>query len=151
MKVTREQIENFLKEKSIAMAGVSRDPRKFGYQVFKELRTKGYNVLPINPNAESIDSERCYANIHELPSDVDSLLIVTPKDQTDKILRDAINRGIKNIWVQQTAETEETLKIAEEFEKDIIHRKCIFMFTEPVGGIHKFHRTLIKIFGTLPA
>ena len=151
MKVTRQQIDDFFKGKSIAMAGVSRDPKKFGYQAFKELRTKGYNVLPMNPNTESIDSDRCYNSIRELPPDVDSLLIVTPKGQTDQILRDAIKRGIKNIWVQQMSETQETLKIAEEFEKEIIHRKCIFMFTEPVAGIHKFHRTLIKIFGALPA
>ena len=151
MKVTRQQIDDFLKEKRIAMAGVSRDPKKFGYQVFKELQNKGYHVLPINPKTESIDSVRCFADVNELPPDIDSLLIVTPKNQTDKILRNAINRGIKNIWVQQMSETEETLKIAEEYEKEIIHRKCIFMFTEPVTSIHKFHRTLMKIFRMLPA
>lgn len=150
MKVTHQQIQNFLKEKSIAMAGVSRDPKKFGNQVFNQLRANGYIVLPINPYTESIDSVRCYARVDELPPDIDSLLIMTPKSQTDNILREAIKRGIKNIWVQQMSETEATLGIAEEFQKEIIYKKCIFMFTEPVVGVHKFHRTLLSIFRALP-
>ena len=151
MKVTRQQIQNFLEKKTIAMAGVSRNPNKFGYQVFKELRAKGYEIIPINPNADSIDEVQCYADVGDIPGEVESLLIMTPKDKTDKILRDAIKRGIKHIWVQQMSETEETLKVAEEFQQEIIHRKCIFMFAEPVAGAHKFHRVLLKVFHALPA
>jgi uncharacterized protein len=150
MKVTKQLINNFLKDKQIAIAGVSRNPKKFGYLVFKELISKGYKVLPVNPNTDVLDNIKCYHHIEELPSDVDSLLILTPKSKTDKTLRTAINKGIKNIWVQQMSETQNTLKIAEEYQQEIIHHKCIFMFTEPVEGFHKFHRTLVKIFGGIP-
>ncbi len=150
MKVTQQQIDNFLQSKKIAMAGVSRSPKKFGYTVFKDLLKNGYTVLPINPNADTIDDIKCYKSIADLPSEVDSLLIMTPKSATDNVLREAISKGIKNIWIQQMAETRETLKIAEEFQKKIITRKCIYMFAEPVPGLHKFHRTLVKIFGGLP-
>ena len=66
------------------------------------------------------------------------------------VLQKAINKGIKNIWVQQYSNTENTLKIAEEYNKEIIHKKCIFMFAKPVAGIHKFHKMLMKVFGKLP-
>jgi predicted CoA-binding protein len=150
MKVTKEMIEDFFRDRMIAIAGVSRNPKKFGYSVFKELVSKGYNIVPVNPNAESIDTIKCYPNIESLPLDVYSLLILTPKPETDEILKKAISKGIKNIWVQQMSETKETLKIAEEYQKKIIHNKCIFMFTEPVKGIHKFHRALVKVFGGIP-
>jgi predicted CoA-binding protein len=150
MKVTKELIDKFLKDKRIAIAGVSRNPKKFGYLVFKELKSKGYNVLPVNPNTDILDDVKCFHHIEDLPSDVNSLLILTPKSNTDLILRTAINKGIKYIWVQQMSETQETIKIAEEYQKEIIHHKCIFMFTEPVAGLHKFHRTLVKIFGGMP-
>jgi heterodisulfide reductase subunit B len=48
------------------------------------------------------------------------------------------------------SETEETLKIAQENDTEIIHHKCIFMFAEPVSGLHKFHRTINKIIGKMP-
>jgi len=150
MKVTKQLIDNFFRDKQIAIAGVSRNPKKFGYMVFKELLLKGYKVLPVNPNSDFVHNIKCYHHIKELPSDVDSLLILTPKTQTDEILRKAINKGIKNIWVQQMSETINTMKIAEEYQQEIIHHKCIFMFTEPVKGVHRFHHTLVKIFGGMP-
>jgi uncharacterized protein len=150
MKVTKQQITNFLEGKRLAIAGVSRDPKKFGYLVFKDLTKNGFTVLPINPKSELIDGIKCFKSVSELPKDVESLLIMTPKHMTDDTLREAISRGIKNIWVQQMSETKDTLKIAEEYQKEIIFGKCIYMFAEPVPGFHKFHRTLVKLFGALP-
>jgi uncharacterized protein len=149
MKVKKEQISNFFESKTIAIAGVSRNEKKFGNAVFKELRKKDFEIIPINPNVAEIDGLKCYSSIELLPIGVDSLLIVTPKKETDSVLRQAINKGIKNIWVQQMSETEATLKIAEEYQKEIIYNKCIFMFAEPTAGFHKFHRTILKVFGRL--
>lgn len=150
MKVTKSQIDSFLEKKRLAIAGVSRNEKKFGHIIFKELSKNGYEVLPINPQATEINGTTCYSTVESLPADIDSLLIVTPKYNTDDILRSAINRGIKNIWVQQLSNTKDTIKIAEEYNQEIIHDKCIFMFAEPTKGIHKFHRTINHIFGQLP-
>lgn len=150
MKVSRQQIDDFFKEKKIAIAGVSRNPRKFGHTVFKELSDKGYEILPVNPNADVIEGVKCYKDVASLPDSIDSMLILTPKEETDKLLREGINKGIKNIWVQQMSNTEDTLRIAEEYEKEIIFGKCVFMFAEPVKSFHKFHRSLVKLFAGLP-
>ena len=150
MKVSKNQIDTFLEKKKLAIAGVSRNEKKFGNIVFKELTKHGYEVLPINPKAESIGGTTCYPTVESLPNDIESILILTPKFNTDEILRSSIRRGIKNIWVQQASNTKDTLKIAEEYEQEIIHSKCIFMFAEPINGMHKFHRTINHIFGALP-
>jgi predicted CoA-binding protein len=150
MKVTRKEIEKFFEPKKLAIAGASRNPKKFGHGIFKELLSKGYEVVPVNPSATEIDGVTCYHNVSEIPDDVKSLLIVTPREETDGVLREAINKGISNIWVQQMSETEDTIKIAEEYQVDVIYKKCIYMFAEPVSGIHKFHRVIARIFGGLP-
>lgn len=150
MKATKKNIEDFFKEKKIAVAGVSRNPKKFGYQIFKELMLKNHEVFPVNPNAQEIDGIPCYSSVDALPSDIQSLLIVTPKAQTDRILLEAIKKGITNIWVQQMSETPESFKIASQHKNNIILKKCAFMFADPVKGIHKFHRTIMKFFGKLP-
>jgi predicted CoA-binding protein len=150
MKTSKKDIDRFFEPKKLAIAGVSRNKKKFGNNVFMELRNKGYDVIPINPTAKEIDGVKCYSNVNELPPDIKSLLILTPKDQTDMVLREALNKGITNIWVQQMSETDETIKLAEEYQVDIINKKCIFMFAEPVVGVHKFHRAIVKFFGRLP-
>ena len=147
--VTKELIQNFLAPKKMAIAGVSRDPKKFGYTVYEELSKKDYELYPINPNADTINGNKCYKDVSSLPSHVKHLLILTPKSQTDETLKEAISKGITHIWVQQMSETENTIKIAEEYDIEPIMKKCIFMFAEPVAGFHNFHRTLLKIFGML--
>lgn len=148
--VTKKKIDDFLYHKKLAIAGVSRSPKSFSREVCRELKKRGYEVLPVNPNADEIEGEKCYKSVDAIPDAVKSLLILTPKKETDDVLRGAIKKGIENIWVQQMSETADTVKIAREKNVDIISKKCIFMFAEPVSGVHRFHRTLTRIFGGLP-
>jgi predicted CoA-binding protein len=150
MKVTRKAIESFLSTKKIAIAGVSRNPKKFGYTVFKELTQKGFDVYPINPNTNSLGGIPCFQSIAALPSDVKNLLILTPKDQTTGLVRDAVSNGISAIWIQQMSETPEAIKLAEENHINLVSKQCILMWTEPVVGFHKFHRSVKRLFGLLP-
>jgi uncharacterized protein len=148
--VTKAQIRNFLEPRKLAIAGVSRNPKKFGYAVFNELKQKGYTVYPVNPNTGEMGGDTCYATVSELPDDVKHLLIVTPRTDTDAVLHEAIQKGITHVWVQQMSETPDTVQIAEAGRVDVITRKCIFMFADPVKGVHKFHRTCMGLFGRLP-
>ena len=150
MKATKEQINHFFAPKKIAVAGVSIDNKKFGYQVFNHLIQNGYEVIPINPNHDKIDETNCFKSVEELPDSVESLLILTNKNQTNDVLKKALNKSIPNIWVQQSCETKESLQIAEEHSKKVIFKECIFMFTEPVKGFHQFHKTIVKLFGKHP-
>ncbi len=150
MPVSKAQITKFLQSDSIAIAGVSRNTKKFGRMLFDELQKRGYNVIPINPSTKEINGQKCYRNVNELPDYIDALLITTPKTETDKILVNAINKGITNIWVQQHSNTKETELLAEKHGQEIISKKCMMMFAQPVKGIHHFHRSLTGIFGQLP-
>ena len=150
MKASKAAIESFLSSKKIAIAGVSRNSRKFGYTVFKELSQKGFDVYPINPNTNSLGGTPCFQSVSALPSDVKNLLIVTPKDQTNGLIREAVSTGISGIWIQQMSETPEAIQFAEENKVNLISKQCILMWIEPVKSIHKFHRNLKKLFGMLP-
>ena len=146
----RENIEQFLAPKKFAIAGVSGNTKKFGYVIFNELRQKGFDICPINPKMSEIDGVKCYSSVSEIPNEYDKLFIVTPKSETDAIVSEAAKKGIKHVWVQQTANTADTKKIAEENGINLIQKECIFMYAQPVQSVHKFHRTLRKIFGLLP-
>jgi len=77
-----KQIEDFIAAEPIAVVGVSRNPKKFGYSAFKELKEKGLKVIPVNPTAETILGEKVYPNVTSLPSDVRGIIVLTKKDQT---------------------------------------------------------------------
>lgn len=134
----------------MALIGLSRNPSKFSRNIYKELTDKGYQILPVTPHAEEIKEITCFKAISELPDEIDRALVVTPKSETEKTVKELAEIGIKKVWIQQMAETDEALKIAEENEMEVIHKKCILMFSEPVKSIHSFHRFFVKMFGKYP-
>jgi len=147
---TLNKIQNFLEPRKMAIAGVSRNPKKFGAYVFAELKKKGFELYPINPNTDQIQGLKCYKSVDELPPDVKCLFIVTSKDETASIARSAVEKGITMVWIQQKSETLEAVKIIEEAGIPLIYNRCLMMFAEPVNGAHHIHRFFVKIFGTYP-
>jgi len=147
--VTLKQIEDFLASEPIAMVGVSRNPKKFGFASFKELREKGMNVIPVNLYADEILGNVVFKDIKRLPSDVRGVIIMTKKDQTAGVIRDAREKGIKQIWIQQMAETREAISETEGSDINLITKECILMHYKP-HSIHKFHGGLKKFFGRFP-
>lgn len=135
----------FVESKTYAIAGVARDKKKFGNYVFRKLKEKGFQVLPINPNATEIDGSACYADVSLLPVDISHLIVITPKNQTLQVIEAAVNKGIKNIWVQQSSETKEVLDYANGKDNNFFFNKCIMMYAQPTG-MHKIHKFINDLF-----
>lgn len=147
--VTQKQINDFIASEPIAMVGVSRNPKKFGFTAFRELKEKGMNIIPVNPRAEEIHGAKVYPDIKSLPAEVKSLLVMTQKNATAGVVREAKERGINKIWIQQMSESKDALKELEGSGIDYISGQCILMFYKP-HSIHKFHGRLKKFFGGWP-
>jgi len=147
--VTLNQINEFLGSEPIAMAGVSRNPKKFGYAAFKELKEKGMNIVPVNPYADEIRGSKVYHDIKSLPDNIRGLIVMTGKPQTAGIIREAKEKGIKQIWLQQMAETPEALKELEGSGINYITKECILMHYKP-HSFHKFHAAINKFFRRFP-
>jgi predicted CoA-binding protein len=146
---TLKQINEFIDSQPIALVGVSRNPKKFGYAAFKELKEKGMKIIPVNPQADVILGEKSYPNVKMLPDDVKGVIILTKKDQTASVVREAKEKGIKQIWIQQMADTKEALEELKETDINFITGECILMHYKP-NSIHKFHKMVNKFFGRFP-
>ncbi len=148
--ITQKNIEKFLACRNIAIVGASRNKKSFSAEVGSHLQKLGYQLHFINPAfATDAPDDKHLADIGQLPSQVDALLILTAPTRTAHIVDAAICKGIKNIWIQQMSDTPSAIEAALKANVNIIHHHCIFMFTSPVG-IHKFHYRIKKIFGGLP-
>ena len=146
---TLKQINEFLDSQPIALVGVSRNPKKFGYTAFKELREKGMNIIPVNSEADEIMGVRSYRNVKLLPSEVKGIIVLTKKDQTADVIREAKGKGIKQIWIQQMADSKEALDELKGSDINFITGECILMHYKP-HSMHKFHGSLKKFFGRFP-
>jgi predicted CoA-binding protein len=146
---TLKQINEFLASEPLALVGVSRNPRKFGFTAFRELKEKGMNLIPVNPYADKIHGSDVYHDVRSLPDNIKGLIIMTKKDQTAGIIREAKEKGIKQIWIQQTADSNEAIQELEGSDINFITGQCIMMYYKP-NSIHKFHGRLKKFFGRYP-
>jgi hypothetical protein len=147
---TLASVKEFLAQKHLAIAGLSRKKSKFGNTIFKELQKKDYQLYPVHPELDEYEGVECCADISLLPDEVTGIVICTKPDKAEKLVNEAIDKGIKHIWLQQGAQNETTQKMAEENNINLITKECVLMFAEPAAFIHRFHRGINKIVGKLP-
>ena len=148
--ITLNLINDFLEPRKMAIIGVSRNVKKFGGAVFKELKEKGFDLYPVNPNADDIQGIKCYKSVTDLPEDVKHILILTPAKETEQVATDCVRMGAKMVWIQQKSDTPKAVKVIEDAGIPLIYKKCIMMFADPVQSFHKFHRFWVRAFGNYP-
>lgn len=144
----KEKITLFLSAKHIAVAGVSRN-KKFGNTIFKHLKDYNFEVIPVNPYMEIFDGIKCFNNLNQIEL-CDAVVLAVNKSQSEKIVKDALQKGIKNIWFQSGSASDEAIRVCEDNELNYIVNECIIMYTEPVKGFHLFHRWINKLIGKYP-
>lgn len=148
---SKKVVEDFLSQKKIAVVGVSRKKTKFGNAIYKELKQKGYNVFPVNPNMQTFEGDTCYSDLKSIPDKADAVIINIPPLQAEKVVREANQAGIKKVWLQQGSQSESALKYCEENGIDCVSNECILMFAQPSAFIHRAHKWIWGVLGKLPA
>lgn len=147
---SKTAVQEFLSQKAIALVGLSRKGNQFSNMAFKELKKKGYTMIPVNPNAEEIDGEKCYPDLNSVKEMVTAALVMTPSAQVPAVVTSAADSGIKHIWIQQGAESDEAKSLGDEKELSLVSGECIMMFAEPTAMLHRFHRWVWGKLGKLP-
>ncbi len=145
----KQEIQDFIQCKNIAVVGVSRNEQKFGNLAYKELKERGYQVYAVNPAMSEFHGEPCYPNLSALQGKVEGVLLTVRPDQGKAVLEEASQAGIKNVWVQQQGESAELLESGRQLGLNLVSGKCILMYAPPVRSFHGFHRFINQIFGKL--
>ena len=91
----------------IALVGASNDRSKFGNRIYRDLRSKGYNVIPINPKDENIEGDKAYTSIQMIEELPDIVNFVVPPPIAMKVAQNAVDLGVKYLWFQPGSESNE--------------------------------------------
>ena len=123
----QDLIKDFLKQRSFAVVGSFRDESKYAYRILKALKTKGYQVYPVNPRLKEVAGLICYPSIKDIPVICDVVDIVTPPKVTERIVKECKEKGITRIWLQPGAESEAAVKFCQENNMKIIYNLCLML------------------------
>lgn len=146
----KEHIDAFLSQQHIAVAGYSRNSRKFSTIAYQTLKEKGYQVYPVNPaGGTTPEGQEIYARIADLPQQVKALLIITSPKVSAELVQQALQKGIDKVWIQQMSDSVQARELLESSGIHHVIGRCILMHASP-RGIHRFHRRIMELFGRIP-
>lgn len=96
-----------LKEKNtvIALIGASNDRNKYGNKIYRDLRDKHYNVIPINPKEKLIEGDKAFTSVREMEKLPDIANFVVPPAVSMKIAKDIADLGVERLWFQPGSES----------------------------------------------
>ena len=149
-----ERIQDFLAQKRIAIAGVSRQDKDLSRALFREMRSHGYDMVPVNPEAREIEGSPCFAHVQDVAPGVDGVLLMTPAALTDGVVHDCAAAGVKRVWLYRAggrgAVTAEAIQFCEANGISVIPGECPLMFLAGGAWFHRFHGLIKKITGSYP-
>jgi hypothetical protein len=115
------------KEHIFAVVGVSRDPVKYGHQVYKDLKAAGYKVYPVNPYIDEVPGDKCYPSLSDLPEKPDVVDTVVPPAVTEEIVAECKALGIDKVWMQPGSESEKAIEFCKRNSIKVVHNVCVMV------------------------
>jgi O-acetylhomoserine (thiol)-lyase len=122
--------------RTIAMVGASSNWNRPSYFVMKYLQGKGYRVIPVNPGTAGNDllGERIYANLREIPHQIDMVDVFRASDAVGPIMDDALAIGAKVIWMQLGVRNDQAAAKGEASGIEVIMNRCPKIEFGRLGG-----------------
>ena len=117
------------KNKTIAMIGVSKDPKKPSTIVMKYMQEYGFKVIPVNPRAkgEKILGEEVFEKITDIKEKVEIIDVFRPSKEVYAIAEDAVKIGAKVLWLQLGIRDEKAKELVEKNDIEYVDNKCTKM------------------------
>jgi len=135
-----------LKPQSIAIVGISNDFSTIGGRLFKSLVDHGYRgkIFPVNSKYQEVGGIKCYPNLSEIDSEVDSILVAVQGKEVARVIEESGKKKIKSAIIYSTGLTEpsktgkptreEILSLAKQYNLSVCGPNSI--------GIVDFHNSI---------
>ena len=151
------KVHEFLAQKRIAVAGVSRENsgHPAANLIYHRLKATGHDVFALNPNMQTFDGDRCYPDVQSIPGGVDGVVIVTRPETTARIVRDCGDAGVRRVWMHQSMRkgssvSPDAVDYCRQHDISVIAGACPMMFGDGVDVGHTCLRWFLKLTGGLP-
>jgi len=151
------RVDDFLAQKRIAVAGVSRDQshHPVGNLIYRRLKHTGHEVFAVNPHMQTFEGERCYPDLQSIPGGVDGVVIVTRPETTERVVRDCNTAGVRRVWIHKSmgrgsSVSAKAVDYCHQHAIDVIAGACPMMYGEGADLGHRCMRVILKLTGGLP-
>lgn len=138
---------------SVAVIGASDSDGNFGRTVYRALLDHGIAAVAVHPDATSVAGDMCYSSVTAVPDPIDCAIVMVPAAQAAQVVRACVDHGIARIWLFKGAGrgsvSDEAVRLCDAEGVEVITGACPLMFLQPVGGVHRLHRIVRRMAGSL--
>lgn len=120
-------IDEFLSQKRFAVVGATDNPEKYGNQIVKNLKSRGYEVYPVNPKLKEVEGLECFSSLADIPCEVDVIDFVVPPAATEEILKQCKELNLNRIWLQPGSESDIALDFCQYNDMKVVHSVCVML------------------------
>jgi uncharacterized protein len=152
------KVHDFLAQKRIAVAGVSRDnsQHRVGNMIYQRLKKTGHDVFPVNPLMQTFEGDCCYPDLRSIPGGIDGVVIVTRPEVTERIVHDCSDAGVRRVWMHQSlgkgsSVSPKAVEYCRQHDISVIAGGCPMMYGDGVDFGHTCMRWILRFTGGLPA
>ena len=153
------RVDEFLAQKRIAVAGVSRNNSHHpaGTLIYRRLKKTGHEVFPVNPHMQTFEGDRCYPDLRSIPGGVDAVVIVTRPETAERIVQDCSDAGVRRVWMHQSlgkkgsSVSPAAVEYCRQHDISVIAGACPMMYGDGADLGHRCMRWFLNLTGGLPA
>jgi predicted CoA-binding protein len=137
-------VQQFLSQRRIAVAGVSRQADQPANAILRKLRGAGYEAFAVNPAAQQLEGGPCYPDLAAIPGGVTAVMVVTPASAAAGVVEEAAALGIRYVWLHRSfgegSVSSAAVRAAQTHGMAAITGGCPMMFVAPVDPFHRVMR-----------
>jgi len=112
--------------RTIAMVGASDRPDRASFGVMAYLQSRGYRVIPVNPQitGEHVHGEYVWRDLSQIGVPIDMVDIFRRPLAAGEAVDEAIAAGAKSVWLQLGVINEEAASRAEAAGLKVVMNRC---------------------------
>jgi predicted CoA-binding protein len=123
----QELIKEFIGQRKLAVVGATDNPSKYGNKIVKNLKSRGYEIYPVNPRLKEVEGLTCYPGLADIPVKVDVVDFVVPPAATEEVLKQCRELGLNRIWLQPGSESDEAIAYCHENNLKLVYGVCVMV------------------------
>jgi len=118
---------------TITVVGASSDPAKAAHSVPAHIQRHGWQIIPVNPHAETILGERVYRTLAVVPEPIGLVDVFRPSGRTPDVARQAVAAGAEALWLQLGITSAEARSVAEGAGLLFVEDRCLVIEQRRLG------------------
>ncbi len=127
---TDSALRDLLAAETIAVVGCSTTPGKDAHEIPRYMLEHGYDIIPVNPFADSVFGRNAYESLDDIPQDIEMVNVFRPSEEVPGIVDDVLHRhhkrgDIDSLWLQLGISDDESTERAVDTGLDVVQDRCL--------------------------